>query len=46
MLPMQFYLVEDRLYYSADANREQPVEGTKTRYICLDRIPVRPLPHR
>lgn len=47
VLASQFYLADDRLYYSADALRDKPVvEGAKTRYIALDRIPVRPLPHR
>lgn len=42
---LQFYLVDDRLYYSQDANKDQPVTS-KTRYIVVDRVPVRPLPHR
>eukprot|EP00798_Chlamydomonas_sp_ICE-L_P013676 gene13676-19564_t len=41
---LSFYISEDRLYFTADANRERAVG--KTRYIALDRIPVRPLPHR
>lgn len=45
-LRLQFYLEGDRLYYRADIEREEPIPGVKTRYIALDRVPVRPLPHR
>jgi hypothetical protein len=36
----QFYISEDRLYYTANEKN-----ATRVRYICLDRVPVRPLPH-
>ncbi|KAG2432966.1 hypothetical protein HXX76_008694 [Chlamydomonas incerta] len=35
-----FYISEDRLYYTANEKN-----ATRVRYICLDRVPVRPLPH-
>ncbi|GIL93966.1 hypothetical protein Vretimale_245 [Volvox reticuliferus] len=35
-----FYVSEDRLYYTGDEKN-----ATRVRYICLDRVPVRPLPH-
>ena len=41
---MQFFIAEDRLYYTADPSQERT--NGKTRYISLDRVPVRPLPHR
>lgn len=37
---VQFYISEDRLYYTGDEKN-----ATRARYICLDRVPVRPLPH-
>lgn len=41
---LQFFIAEDRLYYTADPEQERTT--AKTRYIPLDRMPVRPLPHR
>lgn len=41
---LQFYLHGDRLYYKTDEKMER-IEG-KVRYIPMDRVPVRPLPHR
>lgn len=32
------------MYYTADPSSERTT--TRTRYISLDRVPVRPLPHR
>jgi hypothetical protein len=40
-LHAQFYVSEDRLYYSADEKQA----ALRVRYISLDRVPVRPLPH-
>ncbi|KAG1662011.1 hypothetical protein FOA52_009500 [Chlamydomonas sp. UWO 241] len=38
-----FFIAGDRLYYTADPEQRATA---KTRYIALDRIPVRPLLHR
>lgn len=40
---MQFFLVNDRLYYSSSDESESNLKALK--YIPLDRISVRPLPH-
>lgn len=42
--PLQFFIADDRLYFTADPANERT--SGRTRYICLDRVPVRPLPHR